>query len=150
MIPLDVTHQALATELVQQRLFSADSARLPAHPESKIRPLFHDILVFFASTYRDVFGLIDGPPLHDPLAVAAILGNTKIAFNDEGHERWHVDIVTDGLHSESDEERGQVGRTIITKAEGSGIYIPRSFDLQRFWDTIEESLQRAEAATSDG
>lgn len=150
MIPLDLTHQALATEEIQRRLLSADRTKASAWGEPTIRPLFHDILVYFASTYRDIFGLVDGPPLHDPIAVAAILGDSDIRFDDAGHERWNVDVVTDGSHSKLDEERGQVGRTVITKADGDGVRIPKSFATNRFWDTIEACLQRAEEATSGG
>ena len=109
-----------------------------------LRALFHDLLVFFASRYREVFRLKEGPPLHDPIAVAVLFSESEVAFDDWGGERWHVDVVTVGLHGEEDEERGQVGRTIISKADGEGVRIPRAMDVERFWDVIEDCVRRAE------
>ena len=144
LIPLDLTHQALATDTVQQRLLRGPAGTLSMSTGLTLRSLFHDLVVFFAGTYRDVFGLVDGPPLHDPVAVAVLLSGAEIRFDDNGGERWHVDVVTDGLHSEKDEERGQVGKTIISRADGEGVLIPRGLELQPFWDTIEGCFQRAE------
>lgn len=111
-----------------------------------LRPLFHDLLTFFAGTYRDVFGLMAGPPLHDPIAVAVLLREDEIFFDDHQGERWHVEVVTDGVHSDIDEERGQVGRTVISKAEQGGVRIPRSLQVERFWAMIDAALTQAEIA----
>ena len=59
MVPLEVTHTALATPGVLQRL--------TARPTPFLQ-LMHKVLLFFAQTYRDVFSF-KHPPLHDPLAV---------------------------------------------------------------------------------
>ena len=59
MIPLEVTHTALATPGVLQHL--------TARPTPFLQ-LMHKVLLFFAQTYRDVFSF-EHPPLHDPLAV---------------------------------------------------------------------------------
>jgi inosine-uridine nucleoside N-ribohydrolase len=63
MSPLEVTHQALATEEVLGRLCAAN------------RPVANfvaDLLVFYGSTYRDIYGF-PAPPVHDPCAVAAVI-----------------------------------------------------------------------------
>ena len=124
------------------------SAEAP-HPAATLRKLFSDLLVFFATTYRDVFGLVDGPPLHDPIAIAVLLDETGLAFDDHGGERWNVDVVTNGQHSDKDEERGQLGRTIISKAEGNGIRIPRSMQVERFWELLQDALTTAETMLGD-
>ncbi|KAL9103442.1 MAG: hypothetical protein Q9163_001505 [Psora crenata] len=144
LIALDLTHQALATRAVQQWLLHGRSGASSGASNLTLRPLFHDLLVFFAGTYRDVFGLIDGPPLHDPIAVAVLLEGPETVFNDHGSERWHVKVVTDGLHSEEDEERRQVGRIIIQKADGQGVRIPREIDVDRFWTIVDDCLHRTE------
>ena len=59
MVPLEVTHTALATPAVLQRL----SAR-----STPFLGLMRKLLLFFAQTYREVFSF-EHPPLHDPLAV---------------------------------------------------------------------------------
>ena len=111
------------------------------------RPLFHDLLVFFAQTYRDVFGLTAGPPLHDPIAVAVLLETVQgadLKFDDHGVERWIVDVVTDGRHSDLDTERGQLGRTVVTKSDAGGVRIPRGMDVERFWNILDDCIERAE------
>lgn len=110
-----------------------------------LRRLFHDLLTFFAGTYRDVFGLMDGPPLHDPIAVAVLLREDEVSFDDQG-ERWHIQVITDGLHSDKDEEKGRLGLTIISKAEQGGVRIPRALQVDRFWAVIDAALTQAEIA----
>lgn len=105
--------------------------------------------MFFAHTYTDKFGISEGPPLHDPLAVAVVLydeHDDSLAFDDRNGERWDVHVVTDGIHSDDDCERGQLGRTIISnsKEKGVGVRIPSSVDAERFWDLVEECLQSAD------
>ena len=119
-----------------------------------IGELFRDLLVFFAQTYREVFGLVDGPPLHDPIAVAILLDGLEpdcVRFDDRDGERWHIDIVTDGLHSNIANESGQVGRTVATEAAAGegGVRIPRSMDTERFWSMIEHCLKLAEEAVQN-
>ncbi|KAK0510209.1 hypothetical protein JMJ35_007603 [Cladonia borealis] len=149
LITLDLSHQVLASVEVQQ-LLVGDQRALVTGQLSNVRHLFYQILVFFAHTYRDVFGLTKGPPLHDPLAVAILLDGLSevIQFNDNGGERWHVNVVTDGLHSDLEAEQGQVGRTMLTQAEEGGVRIPRALDRFRFWQILDECLERAEKALS--
>lgn len=115
--------------------------------------MFHDLLLFFAHTYSEVYGLTQGPPLHDPIAVAVLLetiASPRIDFDDVGGERWHVDVVTDGLHSRDEEERGQVGRTVVTSPDhGGGVRIPRAMNVASFWAVLESCLRNAERAISD-
>ncbi len=41
--------------------------------------MLHDLLTFFAHTYAAKFGLVHGPPLHDPLAIAVLLGSLPVS-----------------------------------------------------------------------
>ncbi|KAF6237169.1 hypothetical protein HO173_004637 [Letharia columbiana] len=109
--------------------------------------MFHDLLLYFAHTYSEVYGITEGPPLHDPIAVAVLLEplmSPLMRFADNGGERWHVRVVTDGLHSRHDEERGQVGRTVVTKSDHGGVRIPRSMQVESFWRQIGRCLEEAE------
>ena len=63
MIGLNVTHQALATDEVIAE-FRGMGTRLGV--------ICAELMTFFASTYRRVFGF-EHPPVHDPIAVAAVL-----------------------------------------------------------------------------
>ncbi|KAL8818765.1 MAG: hypothetical protein Q9223_002667 [Gallowayella weberi] len=148
LIPLDLTHQVLATEAVQSKLRHGPSD-LAGKKSSDTRQMFHDLLMFYANTYADIFGISEGPPLHDPLAVAVVLYDEHYAdldFDDGDGERWDVRVVTDGLHSEYDGERGQLGRTVISKSNerGVGVRIPRGLDVARFWTLVEDCLQSAD------
>ncbi len=44
-----------------------------APPATPFRQAVQQLLLFFAETYRTVFGFAEGPPLHDPCAVAYVL-----------------------------------------------------------------------------
>jgi pyrimidine-specific ribonucleoside hydrolase len=62
MSGLDVTHQAGAGPAERENLRSL----------GRIGGVVAELLEFFAGTYERIFGL-DSPPLHDPVAVAAVL-----------------------------------------------------------------------------
>ena len=133
-------------------------------PKSAIRPLFHEILAFFTTTYATVFGLTAGPPLHDPLAVVAVF--VPALFDDHGGERWTVDVVREDVvvpaalddgengekHGEGKKRKkkqvvGQCGRTVVRKIEGGaggGVRIPKGVDVEAFWELIDSCLERAE------
>src|SRR5713101_9375238 len=81
MVPLEVTHQALATEDVTTRL------RAMQRP---VATFAADLLVFFADTYRTVFGF-PAAPVHDPCAVAAVVDPTILRAH-----TMHVAIETNG------------------------------------------------------
>ena len=153
LIPLDLTHQVLATRQVQQTLLKGTSFPMDSSTAAmNLRQMFHDLLVFFAHTYSEVYGLTEGPPLHDPIAVAVLLEpitGPMMRFTDNGGERWHVNVITDGLHSRHEEERGQVGRTVVTRSDGGGVRIPRSVLVQSFWKVLDQCLKEAGRAVSD-
>jgi uridine nucleosidase len=102
---------------------------------------------FFAGTYAEVFSITEGPPLHDPLAVSAAI--YPEIFDDKGGERFQVEIVTQGVHSEVQSDVGELGRTKVTKLpEGqAGCRIPRGVALDKFWESIEHALQKADAVS---
>lgn len=58
VIPLDITHTVLATKEVLERVLHGERGQA-----SPLRQMMHDLLVFFAHTYSQVFGLTAGPPL---------------------------------------------------------------------------------------
>jgi purine nucleosidase len=67
MSGLDVTHQASAVPPEREYLRSL----------GQIGVVVAELLEFFAATYRNVFGF-DAPPLHDPVAVAAVMEPTLL------------------------------------------------------------------------
>lgn len=119
--------------------------------------MLYELLVFFEKTYHSTFG-IEGPPLHDPLAVAVVLSNLNsdyeqahpdkvLRFDDRNGERFAVQVVTDGQHGSTTALTGQLGRTIAKPTEGQGVSIPRAVDNEAFWDLILSCLERAEQCT---
>ncbi len=67
MSGLDVTHQAGAGPEERERLRAS----------GRLGEVVAGFLEFFAATYEDTFGF-DAPPLHDPVAVAAVLRSTLL------------------------------------------------------------------------
>jgi uridine nucleosidase len=164
LIPLDVTHQVLATKEVQHLLLHGPSLEGPgtlhaAQQSSTLRIMLVELVNFFGHTYATVFGITAGPPLHDPLAVAAILDDVagyEIPFYDyePGHEerkeRYEVSVVTEGTHEQALKGETETGRTIVKlleKGEG-GVKIPRGLNVPRFWTILEGCLQRADEKNS--
>ncbi|KAI1767564.1 Inosine/uridine-preferring nucleoside hydrolase domain-containing protein [Hypoxylon sp. FL1150] len=166
LVPLDLTHLVLATREVQELLLygppeekDSDGTKREGRGKTDLRVMLVELLNFFASTYRDVFGIVEGPPLHDPLAVAAILEGTEheIPFYDydakkpEGadrRERFAVEVVTDGTLEDARHRGAQTGRTLVKLLPpgSEGVRIPRGLDIPHFWKVMEECCERADKA----
>lgn len=110
----------------------------------------------FANGIRDVFGIVEGPPLHDPLAVAAVLtgaGEHEIPIYDADpatgiRERFEVTIVTDGTIEEAHAGLKETGRTVVRLLPPGeeGVRIPRGLDIPKFWNVLEDCIERADQA----
>lgn len=109
-------------------------------------------------SHSEVFGITAGPPLHDPLAVAAVLTGTpdEISFYDwdaaksaspKHTERFEVTVDTEGTFEEAHQgkETGRTKAKVLAPGE-EGVKIPRSCDVGKFWAVIEECMERADAA----
>ena len=121
MVPLEVTHQALATEDVIRRLRDAGG----------VVPKFAaDLLVYFAESYRQVFGF-SAPPLHDPCAVAAVIEPDIIQARE-----MYVAIETRGEWTAGQtvcDAYGKLGRAANARV-GYGLQV------ERFWNMLIETL----------
>ncbi|KAF6841151.1 inosine-uridine preferring nucleoside hydrolase [Colletotrichum plurivorum] len=157
LVPLDLSHQVLATEEVRELLLYGKDGEKTGRGKTTLRQMLVELLMFFAKTYSDVFGITAGPPLHDPLAVAAVLAGTRheIPFHDfdtkkgncvKYHERFEVTVVTEGDLEEAKEGKNQLGRTVARLLEpgSEGVRIPRGLDIPLFWKVIEECTERAD------
>lgn len=121
MVPLEVTHQALATPEILQRL------RVSGR---RVACVAADLLAFFGDTYLHVFGFAY-PPVHDPCAVAAVI-DPKILHA----HNMHVEIETKGEWT--------TGRTVCDVYGKPGqeacISVGYALDVPRFWDIVIPTL----------
>ena len=117
MCGLDVTHQALATPQVLQRIEEIGT------PLARI---CGDLLTFFADSYRAYFGF-EFPPVHDPVAVAAVIDPTIISARPV-----NVEIELTGTHTR--------GATVVDLDRVTGrkpnALVATGLDVDRFWDLM--------------
>lgn len=123
MVGLDVTHQALATEAVVERFRALDSAA---------GRFCLDLLDFFAASYRDAQGF-DSPPVHDPVAVAAVIDPSILTLL-----RAPLGIELRGEHT--------LGMTVADlrapAPEGCRTSVATGIDVDRFWDLVLDAVAR--------
>jgi len=119
--PLEVTHQALATEEIVARLRQADR---------RVATFVADLLVFFAESYYKVFGFTS-PPLHDPCAVAAVIDPGILKA-----QMMHVEIETAGSWT--------TGSTVCdvhhVLQKESNARVGYGLEVERFWDMLIETI----------
>jgi inosine-uridine nucleoside N-ribohydrolase len=117
MCGLELTHQAKATPDIIQRF---------ADLHTPLGDFAVEMLRFFASTYRKMHGF-DGPPLHDPTAVAWVIDPSMVET-----QPAHVDIET---HAEF-----SYGRTVVDLHDVLGlpknVLVATKLDVPRFWDLM--------------
>ena len=122
MCGLDVTHQAGAGRAERDRLRSIGG----------VGGVVVGFLDFFATTYERVFGF-DAPPLHDPVAVAAILEPGLLTTR-----LMRVDVECDG-----DLTRGETVcdfHGVTGKPPNADVGL--ELDREGFFDLLCDSLRR--------
>ncbi|KAI8466212.1 MAG: putative tRNA synthetase [Monoraphidium minutum] len=134
MVPIEVTHTALATPDVLGRLLTSRPG------VSKFKALVEQLLTFFAGTYREVFKFED-PPLHDPCAVAYVIDPSIFQV-----EEMRVDIETASSLS--------AGQTVCDVWHQSrrpkNCRVARAMDVAAFWELMISALDAADAASPLG
>lgn len=123
MVGLDLTHQALATKDVVQRI-----EKIGTSPAKFVR----ELMDFFAQAYRDHQGF-DAPPVHDPCAVAYVIDPTVVRTL-----RAPVSV----------ELRGELtlGMTVADfrapATEDCHTSVAVDLDHERFWDLVVDAIER--------
>jgi inosine-uridine nucleoside N-ribohydrolase len=129
MVPLEVTHTALATPEVLASIGD----------NTPFRRRIHEMLLFFRDTYRDVFGF-DDPPLHDPLAVLFVLHPEYFQYR-----KMRVDI-----ERTSELSRGQTVCDVYGRSPRlANCNVALSVDVDRFWKVMLEAVAKADGAFQD-
>jgi purine nucleosidase len=122
MIGLNVTHQALATDEVIAE-FRGMGTRLGT--------ICAELMTFFASTYRREFGFAH-PPVHDPIAVAAVLDPQIIRT-----VRVPVAIELTGTHTR--------GATVVDLHDRTGeaatVDVAVGIDVDAFWRLLMNAVR---------
>ena len=121
MSGLNITHQALATSEVLDRISKLDT---------KLAHTIVDLLKFFADTYRDVFGMPD-PPVHDPVALAIIIDMTV------------AKLVSAPVSIELSGELTR-GATVVdlhgTTGQKANVDVAMELDVEKFWDMLVDAI----------
>jgi purine nucleosidase len=126
MVGLDLTHQALATPDVLERIGAVGTP---------LALVLRDLLVFFRDTYRNDQGM-PAPPVHDPCAVARVIAPEIMAVREafvavETQGRWTSGMtVTDFGNA-----YGQRPNTLVAT----------TLDVPRFWDLVLDAITRISA-----
>lgn len=117
MVGLNVTHQVLATPEVLSRISELGTP---------LAAICIDLLMFFASTYRRVFGF-DSPPLHDPLTIASLIDPTVLGCRPAP--------VTVELNGTTTRGATVVDLDLVTGA-APNCDVAVTVDAARFWDLM--------------
>ena len=120
MVGLDLTHQALATPPVLQRIADLGT------PVARIAV---ELLEFFRETYRRNSGF-DSPPVHDPCAVARVIDPRVMQCVDA-----YVAIETQGEFTS--------GMTVTDFASGpTNAQVATKLDVDKFWNLMVDAIAR--------
>jgi purine nucleosidase/pyrimidine-specific ribonucleoside hydrolase len=121
MVGLNLTHQALATPAVVERIrvLGTSLARTTA-----------EWLEFFGGTYRRIWGF-EAPPLHDPCAVALVVEPGIIRCVDA-----FVAVETDGRWT-----RGATAVDLSFRWKRiPNARVAMDLDVERFWDLVVDAI----------
>ena len=129
MVGLNLTHQALATPDVIERLRGLDT---------ELGRVAAGWMTFFGSMYEDLWGL-PGPPVHDACAVALAIDPTLVRCVDafvaiETEGRWTRGATVVDLH-------GRLGHPPNAR-------VAMELDAPRFWDLVVGALERLGTAAA--
>lgn len=129
MVGLDVTHQALATDHVRERIRALDSAAAR---------FITDLLDFFAASYLAKQGFAS-PPVHDVVALVravapAVVGVTPATIRLELHGEFTRGMTVTDFHGR--DEHGVVGQVPARHRTAA------SLDFEGFWDLVIGALAR--------
>ena len=123
MVGLNVTHRALVTTEVRERL-AAVGTRTAAFGD--------ELLEFFCRTNDEVFGMPDGP-LHDPVAVAVLADPAAVELV---HTRLDIELAGSETAGATSIDLGGMLR------REPNAWIATGLDVDRFWAGVAASVAR--------
>jgi inosine-uridine nucleoside N-ribohydrolase len=123
MCGLNVTHQALATEAVLERLRGVGTPLA----DTVVR-----LLGFFRDRYRDIWGL-PAPPVHDPVAVARVIDPALVRCVDA-----HVAVELHGTHTRGATVCDRFG----VRGRSPNASVAVELDAPGFWELVVSAVER--------
>lgn len=130
LVPINLTHQVIATADVLQSVQHG-----PKFDKYTVfRQMMYELLTYFATTYKRKFGFKDGPPVHDPLAVAVLLAlYDDPDFPDMGFDAYKANVTVDT-------EGPTAGKLTVDPTSDGAVYIVNKINPQMLWDLVYESI----------
>jgi len=127
MVPLEVTHTAIFKDKWEVAIETA------LGKENHLKNMVIELMTFFSETYRDVFGFMDGAPVHDACAVAYAIAPKIFQAT-----KMHVTVVT-GDHLCAGQTVCDIWRS-MNKTDN--VFVTTKMDVEKFWQILIESLVR--------
>lgn len=134
LLPLNVTHKAIADQRVQDRI--------RGDGECNLRELFYELFQFFEHCYKEVQGF-DYPPTHDPLTLMPLLqfyGWVAPSVLSLKYKRMD-------LYAVEEKDSKDLGKTSALKQyapeENQGTYVCLDMNIDFFWDQVFQALEQA-------
>ncbi len=122
MVGLNISHQALATREVRERIAAIGTP---------VATFGAELLDFFCATYDAFDGTSDGP-LHDPITVATVIDATVATT-----VRTRLDVELAGTHTR--------GATVVDLLGTTGLpanaTVALDLDVDRFWTMVEDAVR---------
>ncbi|EFA83639.1 N-D-ribosylpurine ribohydrolase [Heterostelium album PN500] len=125
MVPLEVSHKALITKQILERIQSLDN--------SYFITLSIELLKFFTQQYMNLFGM-ESPPLHDPLAVAAVINPSMFTTR----------LLRVDIECKSDLCAGQTVCDVWNFSnKPKNVHVATDVDLPAFYDMLIDSIDKS-------
>lgn len=128
MVPLEVTHTAIFN--TQQRT----AVTTALGDDSPLGTMVIELMTFFSQTYKDVFGFMEGGPVHDACAVAYAIAPELFQAT-----KMHVTVVT-GDHLCAGQTVCDQWRSMENVQDN--VIVTTKMDVENFWIVLVESLVR--------
>jgi uridine nucleosidase len=133
MVPLEVTHTAIFNDKQREAVKSALGDTNP------LGTMVIELMTFFSQTYKDVFGFMEGGPVHDACAVAYAIQPELFQAT-----KMHVTVVT-GDHLCAGQTVCDQWRSMENVQDN--VVVTTKMDVEQFWQIMIESLVRCNKIT---
>ncbi|KAH3679602.1 hypothetical protein WICMUC_000834 [Wickerhamomyces mucosus] len=123
--PLNLTHTLILTKEIQKQIYD-----ISKDLTNEFRKLIHDLMIFFAETYKERQGFSKGPPVHDPIAVYLLLNEYNLLkFVDQSFKYEYLNL---NVSEEQNENEGQ----ILYEKDSEGVKVVFNVNVEQFWDIL--------------